>query len=85
MIKRICTALIAVMIGAGAFTVPAFAYTGEDTGSAVPAVTAVATVMLKRFQAVTVTLRIFASPAVTVQLRKLLQFLVLKPARLLKR
>ena len=38
MIKRICTALIAVMIGAGAFTVPAFAYTGEDTGSAVPAV-----------------------------------------------
>ena len=36
MIKRICTALIAVMIGAGAFTVPAFAYTGEDTGSAVP-------------------------------------------------
>lgn len=30
MIKRICTALIAVMIGAGAFTVPAFAYTGED-------------------------------------------------------
>ena len=40
MIKRICTALIAVMIGAGAFTVPAFAYTGEDTGSAVPAVTA---------------------------------------------
>ncbi len=40
MIKRICTALIAVMIGAGAFTVPAFAYTGEDAGSAVPAVTA---------------------------------------------
>ena len=40
MIRRICTALIAVMIGAGAFTVPAFAYTGEDTGSAVPAVTA---------------------------------------------
>ena len=40
MIKRICTALVAVMIGAGAFTVPAFAYTGEDAGSAVPAVTA---------------------------------------------
>ena len=40
MIKKICTALIAVMIGAGAFTVPAFAYTGEDAGSAVPAVTA---------------------------------------------
>ena len=40
MIKRICTALIAVMIGAGAFTVPAFAYTGEDADAAVPAVTA---------------------------------------------
>lgn len=37
MIKRICAALIAVMIVAGAFTVPAFAYTGEDSGSAVPA------------------------------------------------
>lgn len=40
MIRRICIALIAVMIVAGAFTVPAFAYTGEDTGSAVPAFTA---------------------------------------------
>ena len=48
MIKRICTALIAVMIGAGAFTVPAFAYTGEDADAAVPAVTA--DVIASRFQ-----------------------------------
>ncbi|MCR5450926.1 MAG: SH3 domain-containing protein, partial [Solobacterium sp.] len=40
MIKRICAVLIAAVIGAGACTVPAFAYTGSDPDAAVATITA---------------------------------------------
>lgn len=40
MIKRICAVLMAAAIGAGACTVPAFAYTGNDPDAAVATITA---------------------------------------------
>lgn len=40
MIKKICAVLMAAAIGAGACTVPAFAYTGNDPDAAVATITA---------------------------------------------